>query len=120
MLVCGWGLPARGLGGWADNNLWQDFANICKAVPPVSALKLGMRDDARDSMTALLTFNGPIPRKELLAFLLDARSYPHPLKHVRLKQTHCSYVLLAAPYVYKIKKPVMQVWVLQFASATDR
>jgi transposase len=25
MLVCGWGLPARGLGGWADNN--QFFEN---------------------------------------------------------------------------------------------
>jgi hypothetical protein len=26
--------------------------------------------------------------------------------HVRLKQTHTSYVLLAGPYAYKIKKPV--------------
>ena len=47
-----------------------------------------------------------VSREELLAFLLDARSYPHGPRQVRLKQTHCSYVLLAAPYVYKIKKPV--------------
>ena len=48
----------------------------------------------------------PVSQDELLAFLLDARSYPHRPKQVRLKQTHSSYVLLAAPYAYKIKKPV--------------
>jgi prolyl-tRNA editing enzyme YbaK/EbsC (Cys-tRNA(Pro) deacylase) len=47
-----------------------------------------------------------ISREELLAFLFNARAYPHRPKHVRLKQTHCSYVLFAAPYVYKVKKPV--------------
>ena len=48
----------------------------------------------------------PVSQDELLAFLLDARSYPHRPRQVRLKQTHSSYVLLAAPYAYKIKKPV--------------
>jgi aminoglycoside phosphotransferase family enzyme len=33
-------------------------------------------------------------------------SEPHRPNHVRLKQTHSSYVLLAGPYAYKIKKPV--------------
>src|SRR5271166_1347422 len=47
-----------------------------------------------------------VSQEELLAFLLDARSYPDRPKQVRLKQTHSSYVLLAAPYAYKIKKPV--------------
>jgi uncharacterized protein len=96
----------RAFCGWVDNNLWQDLANICKAVSPVSGLKLGMFADTKDLKTVPLTFNSPISRPELLAFLLDARSYPHRPKHVRLKQTHCSDVLFAAPYVYKIKKPV--------------
>jgi uncharacterized protein len=42
----------------------------------------------------------------LLAFLLNPDSYPHRPKRVYLKQTHSSYVLLAAPYAYKVKKPV--------------
>jgi aminoglycoside phosphotransferase family enzyme/predicted kinase len=48
----------------------------------------------------------PVAREELLAFLLNPGSYPHRPKRVRLEQTHCSYVFLASPYVYKIKKPV--------------
>jgi uncharacterized protein len=48
----------------------------------------------------------PISEKQLLAFLLNPHSYPHRPNHVRLKQTHSSYVLLAGPYAYKIKKPV--------------
>jgi uncharacterized protein len=48
----------------------------------------------------------PVSQEELLTFLLDPRSYsPHP-KRVRLIQTHSSCVLLAAPYTYKVKKPV--------------
>jgi uncharacterized protein len=48
----------------------------------------------------------PISEKELLTFLLNTDSYPHRPKHVHIKQTHSSYILLAAPYVYKIKKSV--------------
>ena len=48
----------------------------------------------------------PIPQEELLAFLLDPRSYPYKPKRVQLVQTHASYVLLVPPYVYKVKKPV--------------
>ncbi|MBA3015325.1 MAG: hypothetical protein FP815_10300, partial [Desulfobulbaceae bacterium] len=38
--------------------------------------------------------------------LLRPESYPHPVPHVKLVQTHISYVLLAGDFVYKIKKPV--------------
>jgi uncharacterized protein len=48
----------------------------------------------------------PISQEQLLAFLLNPHSYPHRPSHVRLKQTHSSWVLLAGPYAYKIKKPV--------------
>ncbi|PYI82940.1 MAG: phosphotransferase, partial [Verrucomicrobia bacterium] len=43
---------------------------------------------------------------QLLPFLLNPKSYPHRPKHVRLVQTHASYVFLAPPFVYKVKKPV--------------
>src|SRR5882724_5887526 len=48
----------------------------------------------------------PITQEQLLGFLLDRRSYSHHPRSVRLIQTHASYVFLAAPYVYKVKKPV--------------
>ena len=45
-------------------------------------------------------------QEQLLPFLLNPNSYPHRPKQVRLLQTHASYVLLAPPFVYKVKKPV--------------
>jgi uncharacterized protein len=48
----------------------------------------------------------PVSQEELLAFLLEPHSYPRRPKRVGLKQTHSSYVFLAAPFAYKIKKPV--------------
>jgi hypothetical protein len=50
--------------------------------------------------------SSPVSSRKLLAFLLEPRSYPHRPKRVVLVQTHASYVLLVAPYVYKVKKPV--------------
>jgi aminoglycoside phosphotransferase family enzyme/predicted kinase len=47
-----------------------------------------------------------IPREQLVRFLLDRRSYRHRPRSVRLIQTHASYVFVAGPYVYKVKKPV--------------
>ena len=43
---------------------------------------------------------------ELIAFLEDPSSYPHAPDHVRLLQTHISFVAIASPFVYKVKKPV--------------
>ncbi len=42
----------------------------------------------------------------MLAFLGDRNSFPHGPESVRLLQTHASYVAIASPFVYKIKKPV--------------
>lgn len=47
-----------------------------------------------------------VSQEELVAFLSDPRSYPRRPKCVRVIQTHASYLLVAAPYVYKVKKPV--------------
>lgn len=45
-------------------------------------------------------------RQRLIAALLDPRRYPEAARHVRLIETHISWVLLAGRYAYKIKKPV--------------
>jgi aminoglycoside phosphotransferase family enzyme/predicted kinase len=45
-------------------------------------------------------------QEQLLPFLLNPRSYPHRPRRVRLVQTHGSFVFIAPPFVYKVKKPV--------------
>src|SRR5678815_6128449 len=45
-------------------------------------------------------------QERLLPFLLNPNSYPHRPRRVRLVQTHSSFVFLAPPFVYKVKKPV--------------
>lgn len=45
-------------------------------------------------------------QERLLPFLLNPLSYPHRPRAVRLIQTHASFVLIASPFVYKVKKPV--------------
>lgn len=61
-------------------------------------------------MSPLATTDGavsPLARQEqLLPFLLNPRSYPHQPRAVRLVQTHASFVFIAPPFVYKVKKPV--------------
>lgn len=44
--------------------------------------------------------------QRLLDFLSDAASYPHHPPQVRMVQTHASWVFIAPPFVYKVKKPV--------------
>ncbi|MCS6965717.1 MAG: AAA family ATPase [Candidatus Kapabacteria bacterium] len=48
----------------------------------------------------------PVSPHELLAFLTNPDSYPHHPPQVHIVQTHASYVALAPPWVYKVKKPV--------------
>lgn len=57
-------------------------------------------------MTSSVTIPAPVSTEELLAFLRDPASYPHRPAHVEIIQTHISYMAIAAPYVYKVKKPV--------------
>jgi aminoglycoside phosphotransferase family enzyme/predicted kinase len=45
-------------------------------------------------------------QRRLIAALCDGRRYPHAAGHVRLIETHISWVLLAGRYAYKIKKSV--------------
>jgi len=43
---------------------------------------------------------------ELIAFLELPASYPHRPAEVRATQTHISWVFIASPFVFKVKKPV--------------
>jgi aminoglycoside phosphotransferase family enzyme/predicted kinase len=44
--------------------------------------------------------------EEIVAWLSRPESYPHQPMRVEVVQTHISYVFLAGPFVYKLKKPV--------------
>src|SRR5215213_8019671 len=46
------------------------------------------------------------PRVELPEPLLRPAAYAHPVDDVELHETHISWVVLAGPYAYKVKKPV--------------
>ena len=61
--------------------------------------------DTKASKTKTVKISA-VTQKQLLAFLLDRRSYSHRPRSVRLIQTHASYVCVATPYVFKVKKPV--------------
>lgn len=43
----------------------------------------------------------------LIEALLRPTAYPHPAAPVEVIETHISWVLLAGPYAYKLKKPVI-------------
>jgi aminoglycoside phosphotransferase family enzyme/predicted kinase len=48
---------------------------------------------------------GRVP--ELVAAMLDPAFYPHRPESVELRETHASWVFLAGPLAYKVKKPVV-------------
>ena len=49
----------------------------------------------------------PAPGSSLVAGLLRAEAYPHPVTEpIRLAETHISWVLLTGDFAYKLKKPL--------------
>ncbi len=44
--------------------------------------------------------------RQLISFLESPESYPHRPTEVRAIQTHISWVFIASPFVFKVKKPV--------------
>lgn len=46
------------------------------------------------------------PAQKVLDFLSDPSTYPQRPAEVKLLQTHASWVFIASPFVFKIKKPV--------------
>jgi len=45
-------------------------------------------------------------KESLVTFLSSPASYLHRPAEVRLLQTHISWVFIASPFVFKVKKPV--------------
>jgi aminoglycoside phosphotransferase family enzyme len=45
-------------------------------------------------------------QERLLTFLASPTSYPHRPGEVHSVETHISWVFIASPFVYKVKKPV--------------
>jgi uncharacterized protein len=45
-------------------------------------------------------------QEQLITFLESPESYPHRPTEVRSVQTHISWVFIASPFVFKVKKPV--------------
>ena len=58
-------------------------------------------------------------QQELISFLNSPKSYPHRPTTVQFIQTHISYVTIASPYVYKVKKPV-ELGFLDFSTLEKR
>ena len=56
--------------------------------------------------TAPFESTGPAALPRLVASLLRPEAYPHPADRLALHETHLSWVILAGPYAYKLKKPV--------------
>lgn len=56
---------------------------------------------------------------QLLEFLKSQSSYPHRPIEVRLLETHISWVFIASPFVFKVKKPV-SLGFLDFSSLEKR
>ena len=56
---------------------------------------------------------------QLLEFLKSHSSYPHRPMEVRLIETHISWVFIASPFVFKVKKPV-NLGFLDFSSLEKR
>ena len=55
----------------------------------------------------------------LVAALDDPQAFGHPLQHLKLLETHISWVILTGEYAYKIKKPV-DFGFLDFSSLRKR
>ncbi len=62
----------------------------------------------------------PVHRQRaLVQALLRPSAYPHPAEDLQLLETHISFVILAGPYAYKIKKP-LNLGFLDFSTLAKR
>jgi uncharacterized protein len=61
----------------------------------------------------------PNSQEQLIGFLESPPSYPHRPADVRVIQTHISWVFIASPFVFKIKKP-LNLGFLDFSTLEKR
>ncbi|HSD59831.1 MAG TPA: AAA family ATPase, partial [Burkholderiales bacterium] len=55
----------------------------------------------------------------LISALLTPTAYPHPVRNLRLVETHISWVVLTGDYAYKLKKP-LNLGFLDFSNLEQR
>lgn len=68
---------------------------------------LGGRDKASGMAPEARLFSSAADaQRALVRALMNPAAYPHPVKQIRLLETHISYVLLTGEFAYKIKKAV--------------
>ena len=75
------------------------------AIPAVNQVAVVGRSSA-DKPALKRGCKGAMLQEQLLPFLLNPNSYPHRPRAVRLIQTHASFVFIAPPFIFKIKKSV--------------
>jgi uncharacterized protein len=61
----------------------------------------------------------PNSQEQLIGFLESPPSYPHRPADVRVIQTHISWVFIASPFVFKVKKP-LNLGFLDFSTLEKR
>src|SRR5512140_2568520 len=85
-----------------ERNRWREdhfSKNCCRLRLPVTGERI------TTGATVSAPHKSPSCRDErLVAFLQSASSYPHRPQEVRLIQTHISWVFIASPFVFKVKK----------------
>jgi aminoglycoside phosphotransferase family enzyme len=69
-------------------------------------------------MTHAIDMNPPLT-PFVVAALLRPETYPHPAEDIEMLETHISWVFLAGPYAYKVKKPV-ELGFLDFTTLEQR
>jgi hypothetical protein len=60
-----------------------------------------------------------VEARDLIGGLLAEDAYPHPVKDLRVVETHISWVLLTGDYAYKLKRPV-SLGFLDFTTLAER
>src|SRR5262245_7984049 len=70
-------------------------------------------------MAAQEAFDAPAALPPAVRALLRPAAYAHAADDVRLHETHCSWVVLAGRFAYKVKKPV-DLGFLDFSTVARR
>jgi hypothetical protein len=79
---------------------------------------LELRHGWASVMTHATDMNAPLT-PFFVAALLRPETYPHPAENIEMLETHISWVFLAGPYAYKVKKPV-ELGFLDFTTLEKR
>jgi aminoglycoside phosphotransferase family enzyme/predicted kinase len=75
-------------------------------VSVVRSLRAIWTDQGAMTTTATISPAGQAGGNFAIGRLLDPAAFPHAVTHLRLVETHISWIVLTGHYAYKLKKPV--------------